>query len=417
MFSDSPHGHSGRPVRSFARNMNSINIRPPPLSLYVHLPWCESKCPYCDFNSHPLRQRLPEDDYLDALLADLRQEKGVFQDRPVQSVFIGGGTPSLFSPAAVHRLLDAIREIAEFVQQTEITLEANPGAAEINRFTGYLEAGVNRLSLGIQSFSDKKLRSLGRIHDASQARHAISAAQNAGFTNLNIDLMFGLPDQNEKGALNDLTIALGYAPSHLSLYQLTIEPNTYFAINPPKLPDEETDWRIRNILYDSVKTAGYHRYEVSAFSKPGAQCSHNLSVWRFGDYVGLGAGAHGKITTSQGITRYAKEKHPNRYMEKARSNFVLTDPRTISSEDLCFEFMLNALRLSEGFLPSEFTERTGVPWSVLTRPLNDARRQGLLETDGGRVRATKLGYRFLDDLVELFLPKVELHTAPPTGAS
>ena len=397
--------------------MNFINLRPPPLSLYVHLPWCESKCPYCDFNSHPLRQRLPEDDYLDALLVDLRQEKGVFQDRPVQSVFIGGGTPSLFSPAAVHRLLDAIREIAEFVQQTEITLEANPGAAEINRFTGYLEAGVNRLSLGIQSFSDKTLRSLGRIHDASQARHAISAAQNAGFTNLNIDLMFGLPNQNEEAALDDLTIALGYAPSHLSLYQLTIEPNTYFAINPPKLPDEETDWRIRNILYDNVKTAGYHRYEVSAFSKPGAQCSHNLSVWRFGDYVGLGAGAHGKITTSQGITRYAKEKHPNRYMEKARSNFVLTDPRTISSEDLSFEFMLNALRLSEGFLPSEFTERTGVPWSALAGPLNDAQRRGLLETNRGRVRATKLGYRFLDDLVELFLPKVELHTAPPTGAS
>ena len=417
MFSDSPHGHSSRPVRLIVRNMNSINLPLPPLSLYVHLPWCESKCPYCDFNSHPLRQRLPEDDYLDALLVDLRQEKGVFQDRPVQSVFIGGGTPSLFSPAAVHRLLDAIREIAEFVQQTEITLEANPGAAEINRFTGYLEAGVNRLSLGIQSFSDTKLRSLGRIHDANQARHAISAAQNAGFTNLNIDLMFGLPDQNEKEALNDLTIALGYAPSHLSLYQLTIEPNTYFAINPPDLPDEETDWRIRNILYDSVKTAGYHRYEVSAFSKPGAQCCHNLSVWRFGDYVGLGAGAHGKITTSQGVTRYAKERHPNRYMEKARSNFMLTDPRTISSEDLSFEFMLNALRLSEGFLPSEFTERTGVPWSVLTRPLNDARRRGLLETDGERVRATKLGYRFLDDLVELFLPKVELNTPPTRGVS
>ena len=262
MFSDSPHGHSSRPVRLIVRNMNSINLPLPPRSLYVHLPWCESKCPYCDFNSHPLRQRLPEGDYLDALLVDLRQEKGVFQDRPVQSVFIGGGTPSLFSPAAVHRLLDAIREIAEFVQQTEITLEANPGAAEINRFTGYLEAGVNRLSLGIQSFSDTKLRSLGRVHDANQARRAISAAQNAGFTNLNIDLMFGLPDQNEKEALNDLTIALGYAPSHLSLYQLTIEPNTYFAINPPDLPDEETDWRIRNVLYDLVKTNDYHRYEV-----------------------------------------------------------------------------------------------------------------------------------------------------------
>jgi oxygen-independent coproporphyrinogen-3 oxidase len=229
--------------------------------------------------------------------------------------------------------------------------------------------------------------------------------------------MFGLPDQNEEAALNDLTIALGYAPSHLSLYQLTIEPNTYFAINPPALPDEETDWRIRNILYDSVKTAGYHRYEVSAFSKPGSQCSHNLSVWRFGDYVGLGAGAHGKITTPQGITRYAKEKHPNRYMEKARSNFVLAAPRTIPSEDLCFEFMLNALRLSEGFLPSEFTERTGVPWSALAGPLNDAQRLGLLETHRGRVRATKLGYRFLDDLIELFLPKVALHTAPLIGIS
>jgi oxygen-independent coproporphyrinogen-3 oxidase len=397
--------------------MNSATPQPPPLSLYVHLPWCESKCPYCDFNSHPLRQNLPEDDYLDALLVDLQQEKNIFKNRPVHSIFIGGGTPSLFSPAAVDRLLTAIREISECAQQIEITLEANPGAAEVDRFVGYLEAGVNRLSLGIQSFSDNKLRALGRIHDASQARHAISATQDAGFTNFNIDLMFGLPNQSEKGALEDLTTALSYTPSHLSLYQLTVEPNTYFAINPPTLPDEETDWRIRNVLYDLVKTNGYHRYEVSAFSKPGAQCRHNLSIWRFGDYVGLGAGAHGKVTTPQGIIRYAKEKHPNRYMEKACSNVVLAGPKTIPSEDLCFEFMLNALRLSEGFLPSEFTERTGVPWSALAGPLNDARSRGLLETHHGKVRATKLGYRFLDDLIELFLPKVEQHNAPLLEAS
>ena len=217
--------------------MNSVTPQPPPLSLYVHLPWCESKCPYCDFNSHPLRQNLPEDDYLDALLVDLQQEKNVFKNRPVHSIFIGGGTPSLFSPAAVDRLLTAIREIAECAQQIEITLEANPGAAEVDRFVGYLEAGVNRLSLGIQSFSDNKLRALGRVHDASQARRAVSATRDAGFTNFNIDLMFGLPNQDEKGALDDLTIALSYAPKHLSLYQLTIEPNTYFAINPPTLPD------------------------------------------------------------------------------------------------------------------------------------------------------------------------------------
>jgi oxygen-independent coproporphyrinogen-3 oxidase len=397
--------------------MHSVTPQPPPLSLYVHLPWCESKCPYCDFNSHPLRQSLPEDDYLDALLVDLRQEENLFKNRPVHSIFIGGGTPSLFSPAAVDRLLTAIRETAECVQQIEITLEANPGAAEVDRFVGYLEAGVNRLSLGIQSFSDNKLRALGRVHDASQARRAISSTQDAGFTNFNIDLMFGLPNQDEKGALDDLTIALSYAPKHLSLYQLTIEPNTYFAINPPTLPDEETDWRIRHVLYDLVKMNGYHRYEVSAFSKPESQCFHNLSVWRFCDYVGLGAGAHGKVTTPQGIMRYAKEKHPNSYMEKARSEVVLATPRKIPSEDVCFEFMLNALRLSEGFLPSEFTERTGVPWSALAGPLNDAERRGLLETHHGKVRATKLGYRFLDDLIELFLPKVKQHNAPLLGAS
>ncbi len=298
-----------------------------------------------------------------------------------------------------------ISKIAACGPEIEVTLEANPGSSDVERFSGYRAAGVNRLSLGVQSFSDEKLLSLGRIHNGCRARQAVVGAHNAGFTNINIDLMFNLPDQNEQGALSDLEIALQYSPNHISLYQLTIEPNTYFAVKPPTLPDEDTGWKIRSTLYEAAKRHGYYQYEVSAFSKLGWECNHNLNIWQFGDYIGVGAGAHGKVTTPQGVMRYAKEKHPNRYMKKALSNVALADPRSIPSEDVCFEYMLNSLRLSDGFPIREFTKITGVPWSFLAGPLRDAQSLGLLETHHGSVRATKLGYRFLDDLIELFLPK------------
>jgi putative oxygen-independent coproporphyrinogen III oxidase len=384
--------------------MSSAKLQQPPLSLYVHLPWCEHKCPYCDFNSHPLRQTLPEKDYLNALLIDLKHEREVLESRVLHSIFIGGGTPSLFSPPSIHRLLNEIGQLTECSDRMEVTIEANPGSSDMGRFDGFLGAGVNRLSVGVQSFSDEKLLSLGRLHDAEQAQSAIVTARRAGFKNLNIDLMFGLPGQNEEDALRDLSIGINYKPTHLSLYQLTIEPNTYFATNPPQLPDEKTDWDIRSAIYSIAKAAGYTRYEVSAFSKPGSRCKHNLNIWQFGDYLGIGAGAHGKITTPREVLRYAKEKHPAIYMKKAQAGISLSKSRPISQADLCFEFMLNALRLSEGFQENDFKERTGLSWSTLTKPLTEARRLGLLETAGARIRATDLGYRFLDDLVELFLP-------------
>ena len=384
--------------------MNISQSAPPPLSLYLHLPWCEHKCPYCDFNSHALKRSLPEQKYLEALLIDLDQNKNFLTERPLYSVFIGGGTPSLFSPVAIEHLLGTLLEYSAGNQQIEITLEANPSSAEAERFADYRKAGVTRLSIGAQSFSDKNLQLLGRVHDAKQTLVAIASAREAGFTNLNLDLMFSLPGQEEDGALNDLETALRFEPNHLSLYQLTIEPNTQFAIDRPILPDVDTDWRIRNALYDRVAAAGYQRYEVSAFARPDQYCRHNLNIWRFGDYIGIGAGAHGKITTPDGIIRYAKEKHPNRYMEKALAKSVLAYPRVVPPGDLRFEFMLNALRLVEGFVPATFTERTGLPRSFLDERLGDACQRGLLDTTKEQIRATELGYRFLDDLVQLFLP-------------
>ena len=377
----------------------------PPLSLYLHLPWCEQKCPYCDFNSHALRYELQEQEYLEALLIDIDQEQGFLTERPLHSVFIGGGTPSLFSSVAIEQLLGTILELAGGNQQIEITLEANPSSAEAERFAGYRKAGVTRLSIGVQSFSNRSLGLLGRVHDKKQAVMAIAAAREAGFSNLNLDLMFSLPGQDENGALDDLETALRFEPNHLSLYQLTIEPNTRFAIDRPVLPDEETDWLIRSTVYDRVAAAGYQRYEVSAFSQPNQHCQHNLNIWQFGDYLGIGAGAHGKVTTPEGVIRYTKERHPNRYMEKAVAGSALAQSRVILPDDLRFEFMLNALRLVDGFTPAKFTERTGLPRTFLDEQLDDAYQRGLLDTTEGRIRATEFGYRFLDDLVQLFLPK------------
>ena len=385
--------------------MASTSLKPPPLSIYVHLPWCEKKCPYCDFNSHAIQNIVPEHDYLEALIVDLEQEKDFIQDRPVHSIFIGGGTPSLFSPATIERLLDMISKFGAYDPEVEITLEANPGSSEVTRFAGYRAAGINRLSLGVQSFSDEKLLSLGRVHNGDKARRAIEGAHNAGFTNINIDLMFNLPHQNEGDALTDLEIGLQHSPSHISLYQLTIEPNTYFAVKPPTLPNEDTSWRIRTALYDMARTNDYYQYEVSAFSKLGSECNHNLNVWQFGDYIGVGAGAHGKISTPKGVIRYIKQKHPARYMAQRRSRSFLQNQRSVTPHDLCFEFMLNSLRLRNGFQRRMFSERTGVPWSSLTKTVDKARSIGLLETNEDHIKPTDLGYRFLDDLVELFLPE------------
>ncbi len=377
---------------------------PPPLSLYVHLPWCESKCPYCDFNSHPLKTALPEQEYTQAICVDLENEASVFQDRELRTIFFGGGTPSLFSSSSIKKILDHVGKLVRLSKQLEVTIEANPSSSEIKKFDSFLAAGVNRLSLGVQSFSDRQLCALGRFHDSKTASNGILAAQQAGFKNINIDLMFGLPGQTKKEALNDLYTALKFETSHISLYQLTIEPNTYFSKYPPILPDTETDWEIRTSIYNKAKERGYHRYEVSAFSKAGYQCQHNLNVWGFGDYIGVGAGAHGKITSTNGIFRYAKEKHPSRYIDKALSGASLAKKNAIAPKDLCFEFMLNALRLKKGFQLKDFTRKTGLSRSFLFQPLIIAQNKGLLEINGSTVCATSLGYRFLDDLIELFLP-------------
>jgi len=376
----------------------------PPLSLYVHLPWCEKKCPYCDFNSHPLRQALPEKDYATALLRDLESVAQLAGDRVLCSVFFGGGTPSLFPAQTIAAVLESAHTLIGLADGAEITLEANPGSADEARFAAYRSAGVNRLSLGLQSFSDPQLKALGRIHNADQARQAVITARDAGFEKINIDLMHGLPDQSMSAAAHDIESAIAFSPEHLSLYQLTIEPNTRFAADPPALPDEESCWQIRCAVEERAADAGYERYEVSAFSERGSRCRHNLNYWKFGDYIGIGAGAHSKITDRQGIWRCAREKHPRRYIETTATKQSPPSLQSVSGSALAFEFALNALRLKEGFTVALFEQRTGLSWESLSGTLAEAEERGLLKVNTDRVCATPLGYRFLDDLVELFLP-------------
>ena len=376
----------------------------PPLSLYVHLPWCEQKCPYCDFNSHALRQTLPENDYATALLSDLESAAQQVGDRVLCSVFFGGGTPSLFSAQSIAAVLESAHTLIGLADGAEITLEANPGSADEARFAAYRSAGVNRLSLGLQSFSDPQLKALGRIHNADQARQAVITARDAGFEKINIDLMHGLPDQSMSAAAHDIESAIAFSPEHLSLYQLTIEPNTRFAADPPALPDEESCWQIRCAVEERAADAGYERYEVSAFSERGSRCRHNLNYWKFGDYIGIGAGAHSKITDRQGIWRCAREKHPRRYIETTATKQSPPSLQSVSGSALAFEFALNALRLKEGFTVALFEQRTGLSWESLSGTLAEAEERGLLKVNTDRVCATPLGYRFLDDLVELFLP-------------
>ncbi len=388
----------------------------PPLSLYIHLPWCVKKCPYCDFNSHALKgdsaDSLPEDRYIDALMADLEHDLPRVWGRPVQSLFFGGGTPSLFSPAAIDRLLAAVRARLPLRPDAEITLEANPGTVELARFQGYRAAGVNRLSIGVQSFNAGHLRDLGRIHGRDEALRAASAARAAGFDNFNLDLMFGLPNQTVDEARADLQCALDLKPTHLSLYQLTIEPNTLFHTHPPSLPDDDRVWEIQSVLQAMTAAAGFQHYEISAYARDGLRARHNLNYWRFGDYLGIGAGAHAKITDANGITRLWKIKQPAEYMSKAGTTAAIGGEQRLTRADAAFEFMLNALRLSDGFEPALFQERTAQPLSLVEAAMQQAETLGLMARRHDRIQPTEKGLRFLNDLLCLFLPATNVHDDP-----
>lgn len=376
-----------------------------PLSLYVHLPWCLRKCPYCDFNSHLREGGLPEDRYIDALFADLERDLPLVWGRPVHSLFLGGGTPSLFSADAIDRLLVGLRARLPISALAEITLEANPGTVDMARFQGFRQAGVKRLSIGVQSFNDACLQRLGRIHDGQQAQTAIDAARQAGFDNFNLDLMFALPEQSIDQALADLDQALSFAPPHLSLYQLTLEPNTAFAQQPPAgLPDADSAAVMEEQLRERLQAAGLHRYEISAHAQSGHAAAHNLNYWQFGDYLGIGAGAHGKLTQASGIIRSSKPRNPEAYMAQALAAGPLGEMLPVASHELPFEFMLNALRLVDGFDPVLFPSRTGLALETIETSLHLAEQQGLITRDTKRIRPSAQGLHFLNDLVSLFLP-------------
>ena len=381
----------------------AIELGLPPLGLYVHLPWCVRKCPYCDFNSHTLKNALPAQDYVDALLADLESELPAIWGRTVSSVFIGGGTPSLFSAAYIEQLLDGIRARVPLAPGLEVTLEANPGTIERDSFTAYRQAGISRVSLGAQSFDSAALNRLGRIHGPDDIHTSLGSLQRAGLNNFNIDLMFGLPAQDLQGSLNDLESAMAAEPAHVSHYQLTLEPNTAFAANPPDLPDDEVRWEMTTQAATLLQTAGYEHYEVSAWSKPHLRCRHNMNYWQYGDYLGIGAGAHGKLTlpATQEIVRKAKTRHPRRYLAGSPPD----EERSINPEERVFEYFLNVFRLRQGFEFEHFTQRTAVPGEAIMKRLEQAARKGLLaEVDGG-FRPTELGWRFSNDLQGLFLPE------------
>ena len=387
-----------------------MTLLAPPLSLYIHMPWCVKKCPYCDFNSHGLRSTPPPyADYIDHLLADLDADRADFaaalQGRAVISIFFGGGTPSLFAPDLIARLLDGVRERLPLASDAEITLETNPGTVEHGRFDGYLAAGVNRISFGVQSFDDDKLRRLGRIHSAAEAEVAVKSAQDAGYTNINLDLMYALPKQTLDGALADVERAVALAPTHVSHYQLTLEPNTVFAANPPPLPDDDHAWAMQEACEAKLAEAGYGQYEISAYAQPGRRCAHNLNYWQFGDYLGIGAGAHGKISdaASGELRRRWKTRSPRAYMESNSGPTRIGGENVIAAAELPFEYMLNALRLIDGVPSADFTERTGLPLESIAAPLADARRRGWLRDEPLRLHTSALGQRFLNDVIAGFL--------------
>ncbi len=374
----------------------------PPLSLYIHIPWCVRKCPYCDFNSHEARNGLPEDDYVAALTRDLELALPLVWGRRVYSVFIGGGTPSLFSAQAMERILGTVRMLLPLDVNAEITLEANPGTVEAEKFAGFREAGVTRLSLGIQSFNETHLKALGRIHDASEARRAVEIAQQH-FDNINLDLMYALPQQTLAEAEQDVSTALSYAPQHLSCYHLTLEPNTLFYRHPPALPDDDASSEMQQRIEQPLAAHGYLHYETSAFAQPGKQSRHNLNYWQFGDYLGIGAGAHSKLSFHDKVIRQARYKQPQAYMEQVRQGAPVQSEQTLTRDDLCFEFMMNALRLNQGFDANLFSERTSLPLLLIRKELEQAEQRGLLSRDQQRIAPTEQGRVFLNDLLQMFL--------------
>ena len=377
----------------------------PPLSLYVHIPWCVRKCPYCDFNSHEVRGEAPLEEYAQALIADLELALPQIWGRRVYSVFFGGGTPSLFSAQAIDGLLAAFRARLNLAADAEITLEANPGTFESAKFRDYRACGVNRLSIGIQSFNPAQLRALGRIHDGDEARRAIGMAQ-AYFDNINLDLMYALPQQTLREAEEDIDTAAGYGTSHLSAYHLTLEPNTLFHRHPPPLPDAELAADMQDMLEERLAGSGYANYETSAFARPGRECRHNLNYWRFGDYLGIGAGAHSKLSFPDRILRQMRYKQPRDYLQKTAAGAPVQEEHALRSKDLGFEFMMNALRLADGFEAALFAERTGLTLAAVEQPLRQALERGLITRDHVRIAPTKRGQRFLNDLLQLFLPPV-----------
>ena len=378
-----------------------MNTASKPFALYIHIPWCVKKCPYCDFNSHESHKEIPETDYLEALIQDLDSELQYVSERKISSIFFGGGTPSLISPDFYLELLEQIKKRAEFTDSIEITLEANPGTADAANFCGYKNAGINRLSMGFQSLNDANLKALGRIHDASQAKKAFQIARDAGFDNINIDLMFGLPGQSTKASLADLSEVVRLNPEHISWYQLTLEPNTLFYAQPPaNLPDNDLAWQMQNEGIELLNANGFQRYEISAFSKPGLECHHNLNYWLYGDYLGIGAGAHGKYyVLENGFIRTSKQRHPTRYLA---GNYQ-SSKTELNKEDIVAEFFLNRLRLFTGFSAIEFQEVTGCSLDLVESPLNQAIQKKLLYKQGDKFRPTALGYQFLNDLISLFL--------------
>jgi oxygen-independent coproporphyrinogen-3 oxidase len=386
-----------------------------PLSLYIHFPWCVRKCPYCDFNSHAARGDIEEDRYIDALIRDLDYElslaplasrlspPGRSLPPPLASIFAGGGTPSLFSGRAVGRLLEAVAARLAFAPDIEITLEANPGTADAGNFSEYRAAGVNRLSIGVQSLDEAQLKRLGRIHGRDEAVAAYRTARAAGFDNINLDLMYALPQQTPEQALADLRAACALAPEHLSYYQLTLEPNTEFAAHPPPLPDDETAWTMQLAGQDLLAAQGYAQYEVSAYAQTGRQCRHNRNFWEFGDYLGVGAGAHGKHSSPGGIVRRARHKHPRSYLEAAGGAAAVQEEKAVAPAELPFEFAMNALRLNQGFARELFERRTGLPIAALDTALNQARQKGLIEEDRDQIRASAFGRAHLNALLREFL--------------
>lgn len=378
----------------------------PPLALYVHIPWCVRKCPYCDFNSHEQKDTLPEDAYVAALLDDLAAEMPRIWGRTISSVFIGGGTPSLFSASALDKLMSGIRALTALQPTAEVTMEANPGTFEQDKFSDFKQLGINRLSIGVQSFNDQYLTALGRIHSGGEAQRAIGIAKTAGFDNLNIDLMFGLPGQSHQCALEDVQQAIALEPTHISYYELTLEPNTLFAKHPPTLPEEDQRWQIHTDGLRLLAEHGFERYEISAFAQSGKQSKHNNNYWLFGDYVGIGAGAHSKVSFANtgDIIRRWKHKHPTRYLKGASAGDFIGGDNTITIDDSAIEFMMNALRLKAGFAIPVFEQHTGVSINRWQHQIDEAISKDLLEQTGLSLKATDQGFNFLNDLLELFMP-------------